>query len=60
MAWLIVSIVTSLYLLAGIIFFGRKLSNHSHVKNTISELGEVGSAYSKQVSFGLFLLWAFY
>ena len=48
-------ILTSIYLLIGIIYFGFKKSSYSHIKDTISELGEFGSKHAKMVNYGLFL-----
>ena len=48
--------ITIVYLIAGIVYFGSKLKNYSHLKHTISELGETGSIYEKQVGFGFFLV----
>jgi hypothetical protein len=47
---------TTIYLLAGIIYFGNKKPNYNHLQHTISELGEKGSPYEQKVSFGLFLV----
>ncbi len=41
-------------LLAGMIFIGHRLAGFSHIKHTISELGESGSLYEKQTGFLLF------
>ena len=49
------ALITSLYLLASIICFGHKLPAYSHVKDTISELGETGSPFEKAVGYGVFL-----
>ncbi len=51
----ILPILTSLYLLIGIIYFGFKKSSYSHIKDTISELGEFGSKHAKMVNYGLFI-----
>ncbi|MGC4103593.1 DUF998 domain-containing protein [Ferruginibacter sp.] len=48
-------IIAALYLIAGYFYGSSKLKNYDHLKHTISELGETGSAYEKQVGFGLFL-----
>lgn len=45
-----------MYLVIGIIYWGAKVPGHHHVKHTISELGEFGSPFSRQVSWGLFLM----
>jgi hypothetical protein len=52
---MIFSIAVSAYLIVGIVYFGYKKAGYDHLKHTISELGETGSAWEKQVSFGLFL-----
>lgn len=54
MAFIICSIAI-LYLIAGNFYFGNNLKGYSLIKHTISELGETGSIYEKQVGFGLFL-----
>lgn len=43
------------YLICAIIFYARKRQGYSHLKQTISELGESGSQYEKQVSYIIFL-----
>ncbi len=45
---------TSLFLIAGIHFFGRRRPAYSHMRHTISELGELGAADMHRVSWGLF------
>ncbi len=42
-------------LLAGIGYFGWRKRAYSHWRDTISELGEVGSPQCRRVSYGLFL-----
>ena len=49
----VASIAASL-LLGGVLWFGARVPGYSHVRQTISELGEVGSRYSVIVSWGLF------
>lgn len=49
------SIITTIYLFAGIIYLGLKKQGYSHIKHTISELGEKGGKNSHQASYGLFL-----
>ena len=49
----VASIAASL-LLGGVLWFGTRVPGYSHVRQTISELGEVGSRYSVVVSWGLF------
>jgi hypothetical protein len=51
----IFAIAASIYLVAGIIFFSIRKKSYSNFKHTISELGEKGSLYEKEVSYGLFL-----
>ena len=48
-------IFTGLYLLIGIVYFGIRKSSYSHIKDTISELGEYGSKHAKIVNYGLFM-----
>lgn len=48
------SLIT-LYLLAGIIYFAQRRREYSHVRHTISELGEMGAPHQRFVSLGLFL-----
>ncbi len=43
------------YLAIGVAFFGRRRPGYSHLRHTISELGESGSAYEWQVSYLVFL-----
>ena len=52
---MIIAIAVTAYLIAGIFYFGSKKAGYSHLKHTISELGETGTAREKQVGFGLFL-----
>ncbi len=51
----IISILTILYLFLGVIYFGSQKKSYSHIRHTISELGEVGYINSKQISYGFFL-----
>ncbi|GAB3641224.1 DUF998 domain-containing protein [Spirosoma arcticum] len=51
----IIYLLATLYLLVGIIYFAHHRSDYSHVRHTISELGETESADSRLVSLGLFL-----
>ncbi len=51
----IICITIIVFLTAGIIYFGNKIKGYNHFKHTISELGETGSTFEKQVSLGLFL-----
>ncbi len=52
---LVLSIVTSLFLALGIARFGARKPGYSHVRDTISELGEMGDPNARPVAFGLFL-----
>ena len=52
---LVISIIVSSYLLLGIIWYGAKKKFYSHIRHSISELGESGSEYSRPVNHGLFL-----
>jgi hypothetical protein len=47
--------ISLVYLTIGILYFGIKKKGYSHLKDTISELGETGGNYEKSVGFGLFL-----
>ena len=51
----LLAMATTVYLAAGIIGFGLRRSDYSHIRNTISELGEYGAADSALVSWGIFL-----
>ncbi|MEQ8364774.1 MAG: DUF998 domain-containing protein [Cyclobacteriaceae bacterium] len=48
-------ILAPLFLFSGIFYFGFGKQSYSHIKHTISELGEVGYAKSKLVSLVFFL-----
>lgn len=52
---LILSIVATAWLFFGVIYFGAKKPGYSHLRHSISELGEFGSQYMKGVNFGIFL-----
>lgn len=52
---MIIAIFVTAYLMAGIIYFGYKKAGYDHLKHTISELGETGTVFEKQVGLGLFL-----
>lgn len=47
--------LVSLFLFGGIFYFGLIKQSYSHIRHTISELGEVGYAKSRLVSLGFFL-----
>jgi hypothetical protein len=40
---------------SGVVYFGHRRPGYSHVRHTISELGEIGSPSSQVVSLGVFL-----
>ena len=52
---MILSVAVTAYLIAGIVYFGHKKAGYDHLKHTISELGETGTPWEKQVGFGVFL-----
>ena len=47
--------VVIIFLVAGIIYVASKSPHYSHLKHTISELGEDNAPYSRIVNMGLFL-----
>lgn len=49
------AVAAALGLIVGIAIFSRRRDDYSNVRNTISELGETGSADERRVGFGLFL-----
>lgn len=51
----LLSILATIYLSAGIMYLGHKKPHYSHIKHTISELGEKGGQNSRLASYGLFL-----
>ncbi len=51
----LICLIATAYLIAGNVYFGYHIKGYSQIKHTISELGETGSPYGKQVSYGLFL-----
>ncbi len=52
---LLLSVFASLLLLATLVVFALRRPAYSHIRHTISELGEVGSADGRLVSLGVFL-----
>lgn len=48
-------VTSALLVLLGTIAFASLRPEYTHVRNTISELGETGAALSHQVSYGIFL-----
>jgi len=49
------ALIASVILLAALARFGARRPAYSHLRHTISELGEAGSADSRRVSLGVFL-----
>lgn len=52
---LVLSILASLFLGTGLVLLARRHKNYSHIRNTISELGEWGSPDQSLVALGFFL-----
>lgn len=50
----LVIIAVTLFLLAGVLWFGWRRADYNHIRHTISELGEYGAPDGRLVSFGLF------
>jgi hypothetical protein len=48
-------LIIYIYLVWGIAFYAKKRKAYNHFRHSISELGELGSEYEKQVSFFIFL-----
>ncbi|MEZ0483676.1 DUF998 domain-containing protein [Fibrella aquatica] len=48
-------LLTSLYLLAGILYFSKRRANYNPIRHTISELGEIGALDQRLVNYGVFL-----
>ncbi len=48
-------VAASVYLLGSTLYFGNKAPGYNHVSGTISELGESGSVFEKNISYGVFL-----
>ncbi len=51
----LLAIATTLYLAAAIWAFARRRPGYRHTEHTLSELGEVGAADGRRVSWGVFL-----
>ena len=49
------TIIIYLFLVCGIFFYAKKRPAYSHLKHTISELGEAGSTCEKSVGFRVFM-----
>jgi hypothetical protein len=47
--------LSTVLIASGVVYFGHRRSGYSHVRHTISELGESGSPSSQIVSLGVFL-----
>jgi hypothetical protein len=52
---LIISVSTSIFLIVALLVFGRKKPHYSHLRDTISELGEIGAIHARTVSLAVFL-----
>ena len=50
-----IPLLSTVLIASGVVYFGRRRSGYSHVRHTISELGEIGSPFSQIVSLGVFL-----
>jgi len=50
-----IALIVTLYLFTGTIYFGYKNPSHSHIKDTISELGEDEAPNAQFVNLGFFL-----
>lgn len=51
----VLALIVSVYLIIAIVVCGYLKPGYDHVRHTISELGEIGSEYSRIVSYGVFL-----
>lgn len=49
------TLFSTVLIASGVVYFGQRRSGYSHVRHTISELGEIGSPSSQIVSLGVFL-----
>jgi len=49
------ALFSTVLIASGVVYFGHRRPGYSHVRHTISELGEIGSPSSQMVSLGLFL-----
>lgn len=54
MPTIVLTIFAAAYLFAFLFSLGQKKSNYSHVRHTISELGEIGAPHRLLVAFGVF------
>lgn len=48
-------VLIAAYLVLGLVYFGTRRAEYSHLRHTISELAEAGSVTERVVSFGVFL-----
>lgn len=55
MAAILLTVLASSYLLTQLIILGRRRLLYSHMRDTISELGEVGAVDQRMVAVGVFL-----
>jgi hypothetical protein len=54
MAIFFLTVFAALYLFAFLVFLGYRTPGYSHVRHTISELGEIGAPYARLVAVGVF------
>jgi len=51
----VIAAVAGFYLAMSIVLFGRRTPGYQHVRDTISELGEIGAVHQRSVAYGVFL-----
>jgi hypothetical protein len=51
----VVTAIATIYLFASLVVLAPKKAGYSHIKHTISEIGEIGAHNQRFVAFGLFL-----
>lgn len=49
------TLAAALFLCAGLLQLGRRKAGYSHLRHTISEIGETGSGTARMAAYGLFL-----
>jgi len=49
------TVLASIYLVIAVLIFARRKTGYSHIRHTISELGEIGAADQRLVALGGFL-----
>jgi len=54
MPTIVLTVFAAACLFTSLLFLGYKKSSYSHVRHTISELGEVGTPHQQLVAFGIF------